>query len=177
VSAGASDEIRIGLLRAARHGGLCVLAGWAAIAAAQPAAPASVAAAAPAVALIAAPTEIKCGLLVDTPDGTGKFEELPDLHPLSQTGAGKTFTVDAPLDAGVMCGRSSVVPMPYDIQIAITGHAFYIIEKPSNRLGVLEIIDGICQYRMLSGELSAEEQKQLEPRLEEMQRIAAAAAG
>ena len=67
--------------------------------------------------------------------------------------------------------------MPYDIQIAITGHAFYIIEKPSNRLGVLEIIDGICQYRMLSGELTEGERALLEPRLEEMQRIAAAAAG
>jgi hypothetical protein len=142
---------------------------------AQPA-PSPAAAAAPAPAVAAAPTE-KCGLLLDTPDGTGKFEERTDLDPISQTGPGKSFFVDAPLEAGVMCGRSSVLPLPYDIQVAMTGHAFYIIEKPSNRVGVLEIIDGLCQYRLLTGDLTANERTQLQPRLEEMQRIAAAAAG
>jgi hypothetical protein len=173
----------------AKHGVLLMLtvSAGAAMAQATPAPPpatAPVATPAPAptstpVAAVpnGAPTDIKCGLLVDTPDGKGEFQELADLHPMTQTGPGKTFYVDAPLDAGVMCGRASVLPMPYDIQVAMTGHAFYIIEKPSNRVGVLEMIDGLCQFRMLTGDLTEAEKSLLEPRLEEMQRIAAAAAG
>ncbi len=126
-----------------------------------------------AVAAVAPPTESKCGLLIDTPDGKGQFEERGDLRPLSQTGPGKTFAVDAPLEAAVMCGRSSILPMPYDIQVAITGRPFYIINQDSDRIGVLEINDGLCEYRMVKGALTADEEKLLEPRLQEMQTIAA----
>jgi hypothetical protein len=111
--------------------------------------------------------------LLDTPDGQGKFEERPELRPLSQTGPGKTFMTDAPLEAGVMCGRSSILPMPHDIQVAITGHDFYIIDKQNDRIGVLEINDGLCEYRMLKGTLRADEEALLQKRLEEMQAIAA----
>ncbi len=121
----------------------------------------------------APPTEGKCGLLLDTPDGQGQFEERADVRPLSQTGPGKTFMVDAPLDAGVMCGRSSVIPMPHDVQVVMTGRDFYIIDKQSDRIGVLEMNDGLAEYRMLKGALGADEEKLLQQRLDEMQNIAA----
>jgi hypothetical protein len=121
----------------------------------------------------APPTESKCGLLLDTADGKGQFEERNEIRPLSQTGPGKIFQTDAPLDAGVMCGRSSILPMPYDVQVAMTGHNFYIIDKQSDRIGVLEIDQGVCEYRMLKGTLSTDEEALLRQRLEEMQAIAA----
>jgi len=138
-----------------------------------PAQPATAVVATAPVAAAAPPTEGKCGLLLDTPDGQGKFEERTDVRPLSQTGPGKIFMADVPLDAGVMCGRSSVVPMPYDIQIAMTGHDFYIIDKQSDRIGVLEMKQGLAEYRMLKGVLSADEETLLQQRLEAMQGIAA----
>ena len=151
----------------ARHGVLLRFIVAASAAVGQP-----VPAAAPAVAT-APPTEGKCGLLLDTPDGKGQFEERAELRPLSQTGPGKIFAVDAPLDAAVMCGRSSIIPMPYDVQVAITGRAFYIINKDSDRIGVLAMNDGLCEYRMVKGALTADEEALLQPRLEEMQKIAA----
>ena len=138
---------------------------------------ASVAAPAPApAAATTPPTEGKCGLLLDSPDGQGQFEERAEVRPLSQTGPGKIFMVDAPLGAGVMCGRSSVLPMPYDVQIAMTGHDFYIIDKQSDRIGVLEMNEGLAEYRMLKGALSTDEETLLQQRLEAMQGIAAAMA-
>jgi hypothetical protein len=146
-----------------RPGGLCLLTAWAAIAVAQPAPPSTAA---------AAPTEGKCGLLLDTPDGKGMFQPRPELHPLSQTGPGKTFAIDAPAGAAVMCGRSSILPMPHDIQVVLTGRAFYIINKESDRIGVIEMDEGRCEYRMVKGALTADEEAQLQPRLDAMQKIA-----
>ncbi len=75
-----------------------------------------------------------------------------------------------------MCGRSAILPQPYDVQVAVTGHAFYIINKESQRIGVLEVLDGRCEYRMLKGTLTPDEEAQLQPRLYEMQKILAGGA-
>ena len=63
--------------------------------------------------------------------------------------------------------------MPYDVQVAMTGHSFYIIDKQSDRIGVLEINQGVSVYRMLKGVLSKDEEATLQQRLEQMQTIAA----
>jgi hypothetical protein len=151
-----------------RYLSLCWLAVWPAVLTAQPAAPPG--SAPPASA--PASEEGKCGLLVDTPDGKGALDSKPDLHPLIQTGPDKQFTLDAPADAAVMCGRTSILPKPYDIQVVLTGHAFYIINKGTDRIGVLEISEGLCEFRMVKGELTQDEEKALQPILDEMQKIA-----
>ncbi len=73
---------RVGGVRTGSAGGLCVLAAWAGMAVAQPA---------PAPSAAAVPTEGKCGLLLDTPDGKGMFRPRPDLHPLEQTGPARSL--------------------------------------------------------------------------------------
>jgi hypothetical protein len=138
---------------------------------AQPAQPA------PSPAQPAAPAaEEKCGLVVDSADGNGALLPRPDIHPLSQTGQGKAFTVDAPEDASIMCQRSSIIPAANDIEVVLAGYPFYIIEKDSERIGTLEIDLGECQLRMVRGELSTAEQATLQVRMAEVQRVANAIA-
>lgn len=120
--------------------------------------------------------EEKCGFVTDSVDGKGALIPRPDVHPLTQTGQGKDFKVDAPEDASIMCQRPSIIPAAHDIEVVLGGYPFYIIEKDSERIGALEIDLGTCQFRMLRGELTPAEQAKLDARMAEMQKIANAIA-
>jgi hypothetical protein len=95
----------------------------------------------------------------------------PDLHPLDQTGPGKTFKLDAPTGSAVMCARAKLLPTPYDIQVVLAGFPFMIAQDPGNRVGVLEIDQGTAKFRMVQGAMTEDEQKALKPLLDEMQTI------
>jgi hypothetical protein len=124
-------------------------------------------------AVTAAPVaEGACGLIKPTADKQGEFVAQPDLHPLTQAGQGKRFTLDAPAGSPVMCARASLLPVVNDAELVVSGYPFMIAEDPGQRIGVLEVNDGTFRFRMVQGELTAAEQKRLAPRLEDMLRLA-----
>ena len=130
-------------------------------------------AAAPAAADSQRPlTELRCDLMESTPEGRMSTIEAPDLHVLQQTSAAGRFSTDIPEGtAGIMCGRSSILPAAHDDEVIYLGVPLFIAETGSpGRLGVLEIDQGRFRFRMLEGRLNAEEQTAMDGRLDEFQR-------
>jgi len=72
----------------------------------------------------------------------------------------------------VMCARAALLPAVNDAEIVVAGFPFMIAEDPGDRIGVLEISDGTFRFRMVQGELTAEEKMRLAPRLEAMHGLA-----
>jgi len=113
-----------------------------------------------------------CGVVKPTADKQGEFVVQPDLHPLTQTGKGQRFTLDAPAGSLVMCARATLLPLANDAEIVVGGFPFMIAEDPGERIGVLEFSDGEFRFRMIEGALTAAEQARLAPRLEQMRKLA-----
>ena len=113
-----------------------------------------------------------CGVIKPTADKQGAFVAMPDLHPLTQTGTGQRFTLDAPAGSVVMCARAALLPLANDAELVVAGFPFMIAEDPGERIGVLEVSDGKFRFRMVQGVLTAAETKQLAPRIEEMHKVA-----
>ena len=124
-------------------------------------------------AVTAAPVaEGACGVIKPTADQQGELVAQPDLHPLTQAGQGRRFTIDAPAGSPVMCARASLLPVVNDAELIVSGYPFMIAEDPGERIGVLEVSDGKFRFRMVQGALTAEEMKRLAPRLEDMHKVA-----
>jgi hypothetical protein len=117
-----------------------------------------------------------CGLVKPSANPEGEFVLQPDLHPLTQTGTGGPFKLDAPAGSSVMCARAELLPVVNDAEVVVAGYPFMIAEDPGERLGVLEFSGGKFGFRLLQGALTADEQKRLAPRLERMQKKASAIA-
>jgi hypothetical protein len=116
--------------------------------------------------------ELRCDLMETTPQGRMSTIEAPDLHVLQQTAVAGRFRPEIPDGtAGIMCGRSSILPAAHDDEVIILGVPLFIAETGSGRrLGVLEIDQGRYRFRMLEGRLSADEQAAMNGRLDEFQR-------
>jgi len=116
--------------------------------------------------------EVRCDLMETTPEGRMSTIEAPDLHVLQQTAGTGRFAPEIPEGtAGIMCGRSSIMPSAHDDEVIILGVPLFIAETGSaGRLGVLEIDQGRYRFRMLEGRLSADEQRAMDGRLDEFQR-------
>jgi hypothetical protein len=116
--------------------------------------------------------ELRCDLMETTPQGRMSTIEAPDLHVLQQTAVAGRFTPEIPEGtAGILCGRSHILPAAHDDEVIILGVPLFIAETGSGRrLGVLEINDGRYRFRMLEGRLSADEQSAMDRRLDEFQR-------
>jgi hypothetical protein len=116
--------------------------------------------------------ELRCDLMETTREGRMSTIEAPDLHVLAQTSAAGRFSTDIPEGtAGIMCGRSSILPAAHDDEVIYLGVPLFIAETGTpGRLGVLEIDQGRYRFRMLEGRLSAEEQTAMDGRLDEFQR-------
>jgi hypothetical protein len=116
--------------------------------------------------------ELRCDLMETTREGRMSTIEAPNLHVLQQTSAAGRFSTDIPEGtAGIMCGRSSILPAAHDDEVIYLGVPLFIAETGSpGRLGVLEIDQGRYRFRMLEGRLSAEEQTAMDGRLDEFQR-------
>lgn len=133
----------------------------------------ALASAAPATAASTQPLrEVRCDLMETTREGRMSTIEAPDLHVLQQTGVAGRFRPEIPEGtAGIMCGRSSIMPAAHDDEVIILGVPLFIAETGSaGRLGVLEIDQSRYRFRMIEGRLSAEEQTALDSRLDEFQR-------
>jgi hypothetical protein len=120
----------------------------------------------------APPAEGACGVIKPSADKQGEFVAQPDLHPLTQTGKGQRFTLDAPAGSVVMCARAELLPVVNDAELLVAGFPFMIAEDPGERIGVLEFNEGRFGFRMVQGKLKAAEQKQLALRLEDMRKLA-----
>lgn len=116
--------------------------------------------------------ELRCDLMETTREGRMSTVEAIDLHVLAQTSAAGRFSTNIPEGtAGIMCGRSSILPAAHDDEVIYLGVPLFIAETGSpGRLGVLEIDQGRFRFRMLEGRLSAEEQAAMDGRLDEFQR-------
>jgi len=120
------------------------------------------------------PTESSCGVFVRGEDGKTNLVVLPSLHVLASTTQEGAFKlpIDAPAKvAGMMCGRSSLIPAPNDYKLLQAGFTLAIVRNDESeaRTGVLEIVSGRLQFRMIDGVMTKEETNALQPRLNEMQ--------
>jgi hypothetical protein len=114
--------------------------------------------------------EIRCDMLEQN---RGRLEtiEAPDLHVLAQTAEGQRFApVIPPGTAGISCGRTSIIPAAWDDQVILLGVPLFIAEAGTlGRLGVLEINNGQFRYRFIRGQAQAEEQAQIDERVQTYQ--------
>ena len=121
--------------------------------------------------------EGRCAIVRPDAQGQPNFTEAPDLHPLTQTGPGKNFTIPPATDgASVMCTRAELLPVVNDAEVLLAGYPFTIVEDPGERMGVLEYSDGKFSFRMMDGELKPAEEKLLATRLRQMIEVANRAA-
>ena len=116
--------------------------------------------------------ELRCDLMATTREGRMSTVEAPNLHVLQQTALAGRFRPEIPEGtAGIMCGRSNILPAAHDDEVILLGVPLFIAETGSNgRLGVLEIDQGRYRFRMLEGRLSVDEQAAMDSRLDEFQR-------
>jgi hypothetical protein len=120
--------------------------------------------------------ESSCLAIAENSAGETKTVELPSLHVLDQTSKPEVFTLpaDAPSQTRlIMCGRASIVPAPNDYKVLAAGFPLGIAtndEKPS-RAGVLEMVKGQVQFRMLDGIMTHAEMKLLQSRLNAFQLV------
>lgn len=128
---------------------------------------------APAVAQDPPVTEIECSY-VTAPDGQpGDVVNDANLKVLVQTAAPGQYRSGLPAGVEIACVRSSIVPAPNDWEVIMDGHPFYIVEQlPSggyDRIGVIEFTDGRFRYRLVRGQLNAEEARRVDRRVNEFQ--------
>ncbi len=121
------------------------------------------------------PTESSCLVMTRTGDGTSHAVPLSSLHVLQATSHDGKFTLppDAPAaPTGLLCGRSSLIPAQNDYKVLLAGLTLGIARNdlPDARIGVLELVSGKLQFRMIDGKLTVEEMKILQPRLDTLQR-------
>jgi len=114
--------------------------------------------------------EIRCDLLEQN-RGQLLTIEAPDLHVLAQTADGRVFRPAIPQGmAGISCGRTSVIPAAWDDQVLALGLPLFIAETGTRgRVGVLEIDNGRYRFRLIRGEMQAEEQAQIDARIQSYQ--------
>jgi len=130
------------------------------------------AAAAPAAAAPARPfREVRCDLM-DTYRGRLRTFEAPDLRVVEQTAAPGRFNPAIPQGTtAVICARTSIVPAANDDEVLWLGLPLFITEPGGGaRYGVLEVNDGRYRFRLIHGELTAEEQPLVDQRMAEFQR-------
>lgn len=111
--------------------------------------------------------EIRCDMLEQN---RGRLEtiEAPGLRVLEQTSSGQQFAPAIPQGiAGISCGRSSVIPAAWDDKVIALGLPLFIAS--GQRLGVLEIDNGQFRYRFIQGQAQAEEQAQIDARIQQFQ--------
>jgi len=138
---------------------------------------ATLATAAPAAASPRPLRELRCDLMETGRAGRMTTIEAPNLHVLQQTAATGWFSPDIPEGtSAILCGRSNILPAAHDDEVIALGLPLFIAETGSGRrLGVLEIEQGRFRFRMLEGQLNAEEQAEMDRRLDEFQRRVGAA--
>jgi hypothetical protein len=114
--------------------------------------------------------EIRCDYL-EQERGQLLTIEATDLHVLAQTAEGQRFAPDVPQGmAGISCGRTSVIPAAWDDQVLALGLPLFIAETGTRgRVGVLEIDNGRYRFRLIRGEMQADEQAEVDTRVQAYQ--------
>lgn len=102
----------------------------------------------------------KCGVIFENSSGEPEHKLLPGLAVLA-IADGDAFALppDAPPKVmAVQCGRTTLVPHKNDYQVLLAGFPFSIASD--DRVGILEVVEGHVQFRMLDGKMTDAE---LEP--------------
>lgn len=106
--------------------------------------------------------EYQCGTLPKLGDGKlGAYQVQPDLYVLSDTRETHRFTYDKDTlrkTAAIMCVRSSVVPEPTDFLVVDAGFPLFLRLQAPGKMVALEASGGAYQVRVVSGDLTADEQ-------------------
>ena len=117
--------------------------------------------------------ETRCTWLVQATGQSVQVVAATGVNVLQQTALPGPFSPDRPADAqALQCGRTSIVPAEHDDEVLDLGIPLFIVEVPISgrgRLGALEISGGRYRYRLLEGNLSAEEAQAVTGRLNAFQ--------
>ena len=106
----------------------------------------------------------------------GKVEELGPVKVTATIEGKSKFAV--PLPPGVttgqiMCTRDSLIPLPNDYKLLLAGFPLAIGDNGTGHpkgLGVLDVADGKLRFQMIDGKMTADQQKSVQARLEQLQR-------
>jgi hypothetical protein len=118
------------------------------------------------------PPKEKCAVMVSKGDGKTQLVVLPSLHVATLSAEGEPFTLPPDAPAGsvaVDCGRDSIVPLPYDYRVVAADYPFIITVADEGRLAALEIKDGRLQFRMMKGDVTPSEERQIQEFIDRVQ--------
>jgi hypothetical protein len=114
-------------------------------------------------------SETRCGWQIEQADGSYRTQMTPDLRVLEQAALPGAFAPDVPANArAVNCGRTSIVMAEHDDEVIMLGFPLIITEaiaSPDRRIGVLEIVGGRYQFRMLQGAFTEAEERAINDRI------------
>lgn len=106
---------------------------------------------------------------------------IPTKVVIPTEGDGK-FTIDPPAGVkigGIMCLRDSLIPLPNDYKVLLAGYPLAIGDRGTGHpeaMGILEVENGRLQFKMTDGKLSADQQRPVQARLDQLQKAFDAAA-
>lgn len=120
----------------------------------------------------AASTE-RCSVVYLADSGASTSVVLASLLVIPQTSTDQPFKLpaDAPANVqAVTCGRSaSLLPAKNDYKVVVAGYLLSIVAPHGGRVGLLELVNGRLQFRMLSGEMTESETSELQVILNDSQ--------
>lgn len=118
--------------------------------------------------------EETCHLILRRPDG--KFDiGREEIKVISGTEGSQTLSLQAPPDrtiASVFCSRRSIVPAPNDYKVLRMGYNLMIGDSGQTHgdsIGSLEVTGGRVHFRMIQGDLTADEKARVDKRIQELQ--------
>lgn len=113
----------------------------------------------------------KCGIQSVGASGKSEFKVSPSFNVTPLTNSTEfSLPKDAPEKVQfIQCGRQSIVPKSNDYKVISAGYLFTIVAD--NRIGVLEMVKGQLQYRMIEGEMTEPERKEVLSFLNKSQEI------
>lgn len=112
-----------------------------------------------------------CSALVQVEGGATEVVNDENLRVLEQTRDNAAFAYKRENTRAIRCMRSDLVPAVSDYKVVRAGFPLYIIRASAAdaRIGVLEVSGGQFRFRMLQGELTADEKQRLLARLDDIQ--------
>ncbi|MBX3697711.1 MAG: hypothetical protein KF811_07865 [Dokdonella sp.] len=113
-----------------------------------------------------------CGVVFEV-DGKQNVLTLPSLHVMEgESTSAFVLPKDAPSETSALyCARDTLLPAKYDYRVLLAGFPLAIV-APDDRKAVLELsAQNLIIYRMISGESSEDEMKEVRKSLNANQRL------
>ena len=118
--------------------------------------------------------ETACSAIVQSDGGATTVVNDDNLKVLEQTRGEATFAYARKDTQAIRCIRNDLVPAVSDYKVLRAGFPLDIVESNGggSRIGVLEVSGGQFRFRMVQGEVTADERQRLTSRLNEIQEAA-----